>query len=101
CTTVEYTPDTLRWATWCSERPRSATRPGPAASWPRTRKAPTRSSMLSKTRLIRWQQWMSGCYRELGTSQTYENFTHDVISKMTQLVLIRCTTISVKQPDLY
>ncbi|RWW37456.1 hypothetical protein BHE74_00057419 [Ensete ventricosum] len=32
-TTVEYAPDTSRRATWCSERSRSATRPGPASSW--------------------------------------------------------------------
>ncbi|RWW68531.1 hypothetical protein BHE74_00023946 [Ensete ventricosum] len=36
-TTVEYAPDTSRRATWCSERLRSATRPGPTTSWPRTR----------------------------------------------------------------
>ncbi|RRT73103.1 hypothetical protein B296_00016554, partial [Ensete ventricosum] len=52
-TTVEYAPDTSRRVTWCSERLRSATRPDPAASWPRTEKTPTGLSMLSKMRHIR------------------------------------------------
>ncbi|RRT82406.1 hypothetical protein B296_00014450 [Ensete ventricosum] len=62
---------------------------------------PYRSLMLSETGIIHWQQWRGGCCRELGTSQTYENFTHDKISKTTRLVSIRSTTISVKRPDLY
>ncbi|RRT31318.1 hypothetical protein B296_00055279 [Ensete ventricosum] len=52
--------------------------------------------MLSETGLIRWEQWRGRCCRELGTSQTYKNFTHDDISKATRLVSVRSTVISVK-----
>ncbi|RZS06647.1 hypothetical protein BHM03_00037340 [Ensete ventricosum] len=67
-------------------------------SWPRTGKAPTGLSMLSKTGLILWQQWRVGCCQELGTSQTCKNSTHDNVSKMTRLVSIRSTAISANNP---
>ncbi|RWV82591.1 hypothetical protein GW17_00055895, partial [Ensete ventricosum] len=86
-TTDEYAPNTSGRATWCSGRSRSATRPGPAASWPQTGRVPTELSMLSETGLIRWQRWKDGCCQEPSTSQTCENFTHDNVSKMTWLVL--------------
>ncbi|RWW41833.1 hypothetical protein BHE74_00052657, partial [Ensete ventricosum] len=38
----------------------------------------TESSKSSEKGLIHWQQWRGECYRELGTFQIYENFTHNM-----------------------